>query len=170
MNATTDTSKDKPKKSNWPLTLGIVTLAAVVFLAIVIPGVSYTTCKGYARGKTRAQISAVMLACTQYQSSYGTLPAADGPVRNYNQLYAILSGSNTRGIVFIGGLTYDKAGRRRYTDAWNNDLIVILSSSGTIQAGTGGICETVKSNIAIWSKGPNRIDNHGAGDDITSWK
>ena len=151
-------------------TAACIGTASFVFAVLFLCAIMTNRRHPHPRTKTKVQIMELVLAVKQYQFTYGALPTADGLVQDRNRLYAILEGKNPRKAVFISELKTDKDGRRHYTDQWGNDFIVVLSSSGTIQAGTGGICQTINDNVAVWSKGPNRIDDHGAGDDICSWK
>jgi len=158
----------KPKFSRW-------VIAGIIFSLIFIGFLCATIClrkiNNYAR-KPRHYVGNLYLACKQYEAFYGRLPAVDGPVRDYDRLIAILanqSPENTKKLTFLVPNT-GKDGRPICKDPWGSDFMVILSSSSTIQVGTGGIGETVYNNVAVWSKGPNRIDDHGSGDDIASWK
>ena len=148
--------------------LGVVVWFVLIYFHLFL---TTTTCIYTFTNKTRAQVAALILAAKQYESIYEVLPAADGPVRDYDRLVAVLVGQspeNTRKIPFLTPNS-DKDGRPGFKDPWGNDFRVVFSSSGTIQAGTGGICQTVKENVAVWSKGKNQKDDHGAGDDIVSW-
>ena len=149
----------------------------IVFLATRIIVVSHCSIKT----KTKSMVSALYLAAKQYEATYGVLPAADGPVRDYDRLIAVLAGQspeNTRKISFLAP-NAGNVSHPEFKDPWGNDFIVVLSSSGVIHAGTGGIGKTVEASVAVWSKGPNRIDDHGENDkcrwwqwkdDIASWK
>jgi hypothetical protein len=53
-------------------------------------------------------------------------------------------------------------------DDWGNPYHIAFDSNhvGTIKIGNA----TIKATVAVWSDGPNRINENGTGDDIRSWK
>ncbi len=135
------------------------------------------------RTKAKAQISALLLACKQFETQYGVLPA-DGATTSAT-LLPILSAStppntkNPRNIPFlvptkITGTTPE------FKDPWGNDFSVALSDTGTITAGS--TYETVYNTAAVWSWGPNKYNDKGEfnmsqasggggkRDDINSWR
>jgi hypothetical protein len=53
-------------------------------------------------------------------------------------------------------------------DDWGNPYHIAFDSN---HVGTIKICNaTIKATVAVWSDGPNRINENGTGDDIRSWK
>ncbi len=138
---------------------------------------------GHTCAKSRAMASALMLAIKQYENQYGKMPAPDGLVQDYGRLIFALtdqSPENPHKIPFlVPSKIHAVTGRPELKDPWGNNFVIILNSSGTIQAGTGGIYKTINSNVAVWSTGPNKIDDHGENDgsrwlpmkdDIVSWR
>ena len=130
---------------------------------------------------TKTMTSALYLAIKQYEAYYGRLPTADGPVHDYDRLVSSLVKNHTenpRHFHFFKHQINKDDGHPEFKDPWGNDFMVVFSSSGTIHAGTGGIGKTVENSVAIWSKGPNQIDDHGEydpnshppKDDIASWR
>ncbi len=145
-----------------------------LFLLACVLVLPYTNGPPSPRIKTLMRASSLSLAIRQYENTYSVPVAPDGPVRDYDRLIAALTGKSPENHHEIPFLTptriNPKTGRPEYKDPWGNDFIVVLSSSGVIPAGTGGIYQTVNASVAVWSKGPNQIDDHGGGDDIASWK
>ena len=164
----------KPKRFPWVLVCALLSLGFVFWFGASTGG------HGTSRtAKARAQKSALMLAIKQYETQYGKLPAQDGLVQDYGRLIFALtdqSPENPHKIPFlVPSKIHAVTGRPELKDPWGNNFVIILNSSGTIQAGTGGIYETINSNVAVWSIGPNRIDDHGENDgktkdDINSWR
>ena len=161
-------------------------MAVIAMLAgLIMPAIGFVQ-RSAQKTKTRSQISALYLAVKQYESIYGALPldVSSGAVivdtGKYKDLIKYLCPKtaentigNTRGISFLVP-NADFATTSGFIDMWKQDLKLIMTSSATIAKGTGTIVDTVYSNVAIWSTGPNKTDNGGStttpGDDIASWK
>ncbi len=115
----------------------------------------------------------------------------------YALLIGFLQGNNARGMEMLA--PQQKWGKGTWTDntssesTWTNDgyyydpfrttsgaatelryrVAMDLNYSGAIEDGTNPISalsERIYSTVAIWSDGPNRTNEEGAGDDVTSWK
>ena len=164
----------------------LLVMAVIAMLAgLIMPAIGFVQ-RSAQKTKTRSQISALYLAVKQYESIYGALPldVSSGAVTVDTGKYKLLikylcpkttenTLGNTRGISFLVPNDGDTA-NPGFIDMWKQDLKVIMTSSATIAKGTGSLVDTVYSNVAIWSTGPNKRDDYGStttpGDDITSWK
>ena len=175
----------KTTKKFTLLELLMVMAVIAMLAALIMPAIGFVQ-RSAQKTKTRSQISALYLAIKQYESIYGALPLTltSDPLIVTSQYPTLIKSlcpkttdnsiGNSRGISFLVP-NADFSSTSGFIDMWKHDLKVIMTSSATItKGGTGGLVDTVYSNVAVWSVGPNGRDDKGStttpGDDITSWK
>jgi len=61
----------------------------------------------------------------------------------------------------------ERDNKEGYTDPWGRPYHLILKSDKSSVLKVGRF--DISNNVAIWSNGPNRINESGEGDDICSW-
>ena len=181
----------KPPRTFTLIELLMVMAVIAVLAGLIMAAINFVTTSAN-KAKTRSQISALYIAIKSYESNYGTLPLiptnglinpGNGSSGDNNAQYQALircllpkdsdnPDGNTRGITFLVPNS-GPATTPGFVDMWKHDLKVVMTSSGKIAA-NGIINDTIYSNVAIWSMGPNGRDDKGStttpGDDITSWK
>lgn len=175
-------------KQRRPFTL--VELLVVIAIILVLAGMIMAALNGaqkYAqRVKAKQLVNSMALAIRQYENTYAMLPVtipSGGDVvvvSDYSALLDMLRGgtastTNARKIPFISP-TKITGSTAEYKDPWGNNLVVVVSASGRIPAGSGGVYEDVNASVAVWSKGLNKNDDGGKfdsannKDDVNSWR
>ena len=119
-----------------------------------------------AKGETEADIVALALFAESYVSDTRHLPFLDAMTNvdlevNSESFLRALSTSNELGRIYIVGR------RTPFCDPWGHSYRFCLDYDGNRRIQVGGT--SVRGLIAIWSDGPNGINEWGKGDDICSW-
>jgi hypothetical protein len=140
---------------------GYMQIVAVAFL-------SYQYIKAARLANARSDVQAWCTACRTYRNEYRNFPVEKreigtgdigGDLSSYPSLVQALTGRNQelnpRGLVFIDASPVDPWGQP-YRFRLDTDF------NGRIKVGDS----EQRANCAIWSAGPNREDEHGAGDDL----
>lgn len=145
------------KKRSFTLIELLVVIAIIGILAgILLPAMQKVQEKAK-RSQAQADISALEMAISQYQQTYGQLPATSG-------LIATLAGGNPRGVVFLELKTGGN-----FEDPWGNAYTVVLDNGEGADTGYDGqvsaLSTTVYGCCAIWSTG----DPDDPDDDVKSW-
>ncbi len=148
-------------KRSFTLIELLTVIAIIGILAgILLPALARVRDK--AKGaQARSDIAALKLAISSYQQTYGYLPTALADP-DYTNLINYLSGTNPRGVIFL-----ETQAVGTLNDPWGYPYHVRLDTSYTGQIPVGST--TVMGSAAIWSRGPNKTNNDGGVDDITSW-
>ena len=121
-------------------------------------------------GKALTHMSTLELAIVMYLDEFGALPVASerrGASQEPGRLARILKGDNAEGKKFVERLARcsDNGG---FADPWGRPYHVCFDTDADGRAEVGG--NAVPKFIAIWSDGPNRVNEHGDGDDISNWR
>lgn len=113
-----------------------------------------------------AQATQLTSALQQYKAQNQQLPTivpSQGEVVDTATLVDILGGNNPRSVTY-----YQPGTQGLPTDLWFQPLRIAidLNGDGFVQVGT----QRVTGIVAVWSIGPDKKDEFGAGDDVTSWR
>ena len=160
------------------LIMGYISLALTL---LVVPLLSAIAVPNFIRARQRSQnvltkstIQQITSALNMYQTEYGKYPIEDfrvdaegSDIAVQKTLRGVDTENNPRKIVFLE-LSPKSIEKDRLVDVWGHPLHFWFDGNGdsTITVGE----EEVHAPVAIWSNGPNGIDDHGGGDDVTSWK
>ncbi len=156
----------------------VVITIIVILVGIALPAYVYVSRKSKIT-QTRMRMSSLHTAIAGYKAQYQYFPFfpsevstnPDFHVSDHNQLIGTLRGANPRGIEF---LTTSAA---TFGDSWGENIEVTLDLDGDgeieaaqIYAGVGKL----STDVAIWSKGPDKTHNMTTDDDtnddnINSW-
>ena len=161
----------------------LVELLIVIGIIIILSGVLLPVLVGAGKKadqtKAKAEITTLVNAIKQFESTYGVLPVPDGAVveeltaAQYTQLILILQGEDTADDTASTALTIanatknsrkikflDIVGNKRgvYLDPWDNYYTVLfdIDYNGEIATIPNGVAVTgLRYSVAIWSKGPD---------------
>lgn len=164
----------------------MIKIRHILWLAIVIVATFYFAYKAvrckiiHEKFLVDEEIRSIYLAIRIYKTEYGRLPNLKAEKLNYNidenlavaQILSatgddqLLSVHNPKYIKFIDGPNYRLKDKGFY-DPWGNPYQILLpGKNNIIKVGTNLIDDIV----AVWSFGPNDINEYGKGDDVCSWK
>jgi hypothetical protein len=112
----------------------------------------------------------IAAACNQYRADKGKFPAAtvlSGEQVDSGELFAILTTADANGKVY-----YDASGSGIHVngtprDPWNEMIQVALDLNGDGRVNVNGTL--VNASVVVWSKGPNKTNEFGSGDDVKLW-
>lgn len=112
----------------------------------------------------------IVAACDQYRRDNGKFPAAtktSGEQVNADELFAILTAADGKGEKY-----YNAAGNGIHVngtprDMWGEILQVALDLDGDGKVNLNGT--VVEGTVLVWSKGVNKQNEFGGGDDVKSW-
>jgi type II secretory pathway pseudopilin PulG len=130
------------------------------------------------RSQARRDVAELTIAIRAYYSAYSRWPSSvaleEETVDNL-KLMAVLSPQqgdslgqteNPQGILFI-----ERKGRQfrdgRMVDPWGQPYHISLDLNRDDQVTVGH--QMVSLPVAVWSDGPNKINEYGQGDDISTW-
>lgn len=161
----------------------LVELLIVIGIIIILSGVLLPVLIGAGKKadqtKAKAEITTLVNAIKQFESTYGVLPVPDGAVveeltaAQYTQLILILQGEDTADDASSTALTaandtknsrkvkfLDVVGNKRgvYLDPWDNNYVVLLDIDydGEIATIPNGVsAASLRYSVVIWSKGPD---------------
>jgi|ERR1043166_630749 hypothetical protein len=119
----------------------------------------------------------ISAALEAFRSCYGHYPNAPAVNSlnevNHSELMAILTGQtnilqafsqNPKGLHF---LTLSAQPRLEYQDPWGHayHIEIDTNDAGAVMIGN----QKVAKPFAVWSDGPNKLNEYGGGDDLRSW-
>jgi hypothetical protein len=151
--------------------LSLLLLVGVIVLATLGVGMGIPGLQQFAASPTlQAMSPRITAACNQYRADNGKFPAAtvlSGEQVDSGQLFAILTTADANGKVY-----YDASGSGIHVngtprDPWNEMLQVALDLNGDGKVNVNGTL--VNGSVAVWSKGANKKNEFGGGDDVKGW-
>ena len=125
---------------------------------------------------TKLHCVQMVTAVGAYRDAYNRMPlveegAKEDQLVDNAKLLAILRGKNEEGnpkkTMFFETAQPSIVGGT-LVDAWKQPFHIALDANGDGTVKLGGI--DASGAAAVWSSGPNKVDEEGAGDDIASWK
>ena len=150
-------------------------LLILVFGAAAITSVPFMK-TAVSAGITPVNAMQIAQGVTAYQTQYGHLPLITAPMTEDTRvdsktLLDVLKGrdpvANPQNTIFfqtLPGLSnHDPA-----LDGWGQPFNVALDATGDGAVKLGNL--NVPGAVAVWSSGPNKLDESGAGDDLPSWR
>jgi hypothetical protein len=155
-------------------TLATIAITGVLLVAgaAAIPFVK----QGADTAMTKLHCVQLVTAVSAFRDAYNRMPlveegAKEDQLVDNAQLLAILRGkndeANPKKMSFFETAQASLLGGR-LVDAWNQPFHIAVDANGDGTVKLGEI--DVSGAAAVWSSGPNKQDEEGAGDDITSWK
>jgi len=145
---------------------------AVIIAAVLLP--SNTRARAQARvSKARADIASITWALKTYYVEYGACPFPEQSreERDNAAVMAVLMGKseaqNPRRIVFLEADS-QRVRDGTYIDPWGHSYHIMVDANYDERVAIGGA--TLKTPVAVWSDGPNRMNEFGGGDDVRSWE
>jgi prepilin-type N-terminal cleavage/methylation domain-containing protein len=181
------------KKKNFTLIELLIVIAIIaILMGILLPTMNMVR-ESAKKHKAKAEMNALVTAIKQYEAAYGILPVFGGAqnidLTNYRILLEYLTcvdGPNGSGVtpnkrrtVFLdvpasygtdttaAEETTTSADQGDFKDPWNNIYQVRIDHDYDNEVTSP---TTLKGKVFIYSRGPDRADNSGDGDDICSWK
>jgi hypothetical protein len=144
----------------------IVLIVLVVGVGMQLPGLQQWA----AAPAIQTMSPRIAAACNQYRAEKGQFPAAtviSGEQVNAEELFAALAAKDANGNPY-----YDPSGSGIHVngtprDPWNEVLQVAIDLNGDGKVNLEGT--TVDGSVIVWSKGANKQNEFGGGDDIKSW-
>lgn len=149
-------AKTRGARTAFTLIELLVVIAIIGILAgLLLPAMHSAQVKAKI-AKAQGDITALETAIIQFQQTYGELPSVTGAS------LGPLTGTNPRSMIFLQ-LHSDG----NFEDPWGNDYVITLDTDydGQITVGSS----TIYGSCAIYSYGPDKSNNTGGGDDVTSW-
>jgi hypothetical protein len=155
------------------LLFGYLSLVIVAVLVVLVVGVGMQL-PGLQQWAAAPAIQAmsprIAAACNQYRTDKGQFPAAtviSGEQVNGEELFAILTATDASGKAY-----YDPSGSGIHVngtprDPWNEVVQVAIDLNGDGKVNLDGT--TVDGSVIVWSKGANKQNEFGGGDDVKSW-
>jgi len=163
---------------------GLVLGYLSIFMAIVIVVILLTAGaaalpflkQGLGTGMTKVNAIQIAEGVRTYQTQYGRLPlvtegaAEDVRVESKALLEVLLgrdTNENPQKTVLFQTLPSASAANPE-NDGWGQPFNVALDATGDGEVKLGEL--RVPATVAVWSSGPNKLDESGAGDDVPSWR
>jgi hypothetical protein len=159
------------------LVLGYLSIALLVLMiaGLVVMGVGFAAAipgfqKALAAPALETVKPGIIAACEQYRAEKGQFPAvtmSSGEQVDSQELFAILTAPGGSGKAY-----YDTSGSGIHVngtprDPWNEVIQVALDLNGDGKVNLNGTM--VDGSVVIWSKGANKINEFGGGDDVKTW-
>ena len=155
------------------LVLGYLSLFLVIAIFVLVLGVGMNVpgLQQYAAAPAlKAMSPRIVAACNQYRADKGSFPAATpiaGEQVNADELFAILATPDGTGKKY-----YDAEGNGIHIngtprDPWSEVLEVALDLNGDGKVNLNGTL--IDGSVLVWSKGANKQNEFGGGDDVKSW-
>jgi type II secretory pathway pseudopilin PulG len=136
----------KKKPARFWVALSFLILAAAVVGAFTVTHVSKHT-------QARHDVEVIALALDGFASENGDYPKGTrGEICRMLRGESI-NGQNPRKLDYVEALPTEMNGTGEFLDPWGQPYRI-----------------SVDPKTRVYSCGPNRVDDHGDGDDITSWK
>jgi hypothetical protein len=147
-----------------------MTLAAIAIFASVVKKNAPQWQASMAKGAVGVQHSRLVDALVAYKADIGQLPAVpakSGERVDTRSLVGILGGNNVKSKKYYEATGSGIQINGLPADPWTETLYIAIDRNGDGKVEVGdakvpGIC-------AVWSSGPNKKDEQGGGDDVTSW-
>lgn len=185
----------KLKRDAFTMIELLVVVAVIgILVGIVLPSLSTAKIKAR-KMKTHADTKSIEMAIKNYLNEYGRYPLQDdgeessgditSPSGSINDKYKELMGVllNTED---IGNVDLDEENPRRrlflelneqsvnedgvLLDPWENPYQVIMDYDFNDKIEIAALATNLNRGVAVWSLGPDRVDDKGENDDITSWQ
>ncbi|MFA5338958.1 MAG: type II secretion system protein GspG [Candidatus Omnitrophota bacterium] len=152
------------RKSGFTIIELIVVMTIILILAGLITGAAQKAKQQAMIAKARSMIAGIETALGMFQADTGIYPASAN-------LYTNLVSSAT-GLTTVQAQNWSGPYMNFQTNEINTTAGTILDpwNSAYHYTNTGSASHGYDHYIDIWSNGPNKVDNSGAGDDITNWK
>lgn len=147
----------------------LLTLALVALVAGL--GNKFPAAQRFMAAPTVKAVSPqIAIACNQYRADNGKFPVATptaGEQVNADELFAILTKTDANGKRYynMDGAGFHVNGTPR--DPWGEVLQVALDLDGDGKVDLNGTL--VDGSVLVWSKGENKQNEFGGGDDVKSW-
>lgn len=154
------------------LSVILVVLAVVGFL--IFGATMMSALPGFQQAAAQPVVSGmaprIAAACNQYRADKGAMPTATpvaGEQVNADELFAVLATKDANGNAYYAaegeGIHINGTPR----DTWGEVLQVGLDSNGDGKVNLNGTL--IDGSVLVWSKGANKQNEFGAGDDVKSW-
>jgi type II secretory pathway pseudopilin PulG len=175
----------------------LIVISIIAILAgLLLPAIGKVKDKAK-KVKAKAEANSLVIAIKSYESTYGLLPVfgaseilSDTVHTDYDTLLQVLTkvningisapndstAGNSRNIKFLDAPTgfsdaiVDTPGKEKgsYRDPWGMRYNIALDSNYDNQVTIDGTVQN--GSVFVWSNGPNKVNNNGNPDDITTWK
>lgn len=151
------------RKGGFTIIELIVVMTIILILAGLITGAAQKAKQQAMVAKARSMIAGLETALGMFQADTGIYPAT-------GNLYSNLV--NSSGLTTAQAANWAGPYMNFQTNEVNTVAKTILDpwNSAYHYANTGSAAHGYDHYIDIWSNGPNKVDNSGAGDDITNWR
>lgn len=159
------------------LIMGYVSLGLTLFVGPLLAAIAVPN---FIRAKHRAESTRVLADCRALQAAanaylmeYGRWPGSeseDREVENAEMMNALRGSdraTNPRKVVFYEA-DPSKLKDDQVVDVWGRPFHFALDGNRDNAVAFGDLRAT--SPVAVWSDGPNGLNEYGEGDDVTSWK
>lgn len=157
----------KPRRSAWTIAAAITAVAFFVgwsvLLLMPVFDAPWSRRELLTHTRARTDILALETALHQYHQTFEQWPPT---TTNHVEIIRFLRGNNDAQRVFLE-LPPDAMRRGRYMDPWSRPYYIRLDweGRGAVELPT----TSVPRRVVVWSSGPNRLNEFGAGDDIRNW-
>jgi hypothetical protein len=152
-----------------------VALVAVVIIAFVLFGAAFTSAipgfqQTLAEPAVKAMGPRIVAACNQYRADNGKFPAATataGEQVNADELFAVLAAKDATGNPYYSADGNGIHINGKPMDPWGEILQVAVDLNGDGKVDLNGTL--IDGSVLVWSKGANKQNEFGTGDDVKSW-
>lgn len=153
-------------------------IAGMVLVFLCLFGIS--SCKpSHYEYEAQADVNNLRNAIKAFKIEYGYYPVdaahlSDGKLQTVLSVLLakpdseIANKLNTNGVNYLGNIPTRRINDGYYLDPWGSPFNLMLTTNNTsVQTIKGRI---IYDNVAVWSNGKNKTNDHGEGDDICSWE
>lgn len=151
------------RKGGFTIIELIVVMTIILILAGLITGAAQKAKERAMVAKARSMISALETSLGMYQADVGSYPPT-GIGNLYTDLTSTASLSTADAANWAGpymNFQTNEINGTNILDPWNNAYHY---------NNPGDTAHSFNNYIDIWSNGPDKADNGGAGDDVSNWK
>jgi hypothetical protein len=151
------------------LSLVLWAVAAFVIVRVGSKQVSALMGKGAPMAVEAAQ-DKLQTALQAYRADFSqlpSLPATNGEQVDLKALIRVLEGGNAKGASYYQSGGNGVEVNKLPADTWLQHVNVAIDLDGDGQVTIGD--KKVSGVCAVWSSGPNKRNDLGTGDDVTSW-